>query len=80
MLVKEEESGDEGSICTATVCGKASTLTLTLVFIKTPPHITSRHVTLYQIYFIFSRNGRRSAAGLLLLLVFTVLYISKGPR
>lgn len=30
MLVKEEESDDEGSICTATVCGNAVTLTLSL--------------------------------------------------
>lgn len=30
MLVKEEESEDEGSICTVTVCGKVSTLRLTL--------------------------------------------------
>ncbi|KAB5540147.1 hypothetical protein PHYPO_G00098480 [Pangasianodon hypophthalmus] len=30
MLVKEEESEDEGSICTATVCGNTATLTLSL--------------------------------------------------
>lgn len=30
MLVKEEESEDEGSICTTTVCGNAATLTLSL--------------------------------------------------
>lgn len=30
MLVKEEESEDDGSICTTTVCGKASTLALEL--------------------------------------------------